>query len=122
MENMCSDFIVIESTIAGLKMNCGYYFDVILFRDDLMKAAACIGRKNLISFGSCLGKFTKSGKFYLHITALDYLAPYAKAKVWLKPQAEQQFLYGNNIVKSGVGRMSEGIQEKNVILSILCSY
>lgn len=120
MENMCSDFIVIESTIAGLKMNCGYY--VILFRDDLMKAAACIGRKNLISFGSCLGKFTKSGKFYLHITALDYLAPYAKAKVWLKPQAEQQFLYGNNIVKSGIGRMSEGIQEKNVILSILCSY
>jgi ribosome biogenesis protein Nip4 len=25
-----------------------------------------------------LGKFTKGGKFFLHITALEYLAPYAK--------------------------------------------
>lgn len=46
--------------------------------EDLMKRAACIGRKQLVSFGTCLGKFTKSGKFFLHITALDYLAPYAK--------------------------------------------
>lgn len=79
-----------------------------------MRQAACIGRKQLGSFGTCLGKFTKGGSFFLHITALDYLAPYALAKIWLKPQAEQQFLYGNNIVKSGVGRMSEGIEEKQV--------
>lgn len=46
--------------------------------EKLMKAAACISRKQLLSFGTCLGKFTKSGKFYLNITALDYLAPYAK--------------------------------------------
>lgn len=49
----------------------------------LMKQAATIGRKPLLSFGTCLGKFTKGGKFFLHITALDYLAPYAKVCVFL---------------------------------------
>lgn len=43
-----------------------------------MKNAASISRKELISFGTCFGKFTKGGNFYLQITALDYLAPYAK--------------------------------------------
>ncbi|KAH7724496.1 60S ribosome subunit biogenesis protein nip7 [Aphelenchoides avenae] len=84
--------------------------------EDLMKRAACISRKHLLSFGTCLGKFTKSGKFFLHITALDYLAPYAKWRVWLKPNAEQQFLYGNNVLKSGVGRMTEGTEAKQGVV------
>ena len=45
----------------------------------------CLGiseaRPNLVSLGTCFGKFSKSGKFKLHITALDYLAQYAKYKV-----------------------------------------
>ncbi|CAI4225843.1 unnamed protein product [Auanema sp. JU1783] len=80
--------------------------------ENLMKQANCIAREPLLSFGTCLGKFTKTKKFHLHITALDYLAPYAKYRVWLKPNAEQQFLYGNNILKSGVGRMTEGTPMK----------
>ncbi len=28
--------------------------------------------------GTCFGKFTKTKKFKLHVTCLDYLAPYAK--------------------------------------------
>lgn len=28
-------------------------------------------------------------------------------KIWLKPTAEQQFVYGNHIMKSGLGRISE---------------
>ncbi|EFP01496.1 hypothetical protein GCK72_002280 [Caenorhabditis remanei] len=76
--------------------------------ENLMRQAACISREPLLSFGTCLGKFTKSKKFHLQITALDYLAPYAKFKVWLKPNAEQQFLYGNNILKSGIARMTDG--------------
>jgi 60S ribosome subunit biogenesis protein NIP7 len=28
-------------------------------------------------------------------------------KVWVKPAAEQSFLYGNNILKSGLARMTE---------------
>lgn len=31
-----------------------------------------------MSVGTCFGKFTKTNKFRLHITALDFLAPYAK--------------------------------------------
>lgn len=28
-------------------------------------------------------------------------------QVWLKPSAEMSFLYGNNILKSGLGRITE---------------
>ncbi len=42
-----------------------------------MKKAGAVGREQLVSIGTCLGKFTKTRKFFLHITALDYLAPYA---------------------------------------------
>ena len=53
-----------------------------------MKLAANISRENLFHVGTCFGKFSKSGKCKLHITALDYVAKYAKNKVWLKSQGE----------------------------------
>lgn len=43
-----------------------------------MKKAGNISRKNLLSMGTCFGKMTKAGKFHLQITALDFMAPYAK--------------------------------------------
>jgi 60S ribosome subunit biogenesis protein NIP7 len=43
-----------------------------------MKKAGNVARENLISLGTCMGKFTKTKKFRLHVTALDYLAPYAQ--------------------------------------------
>jgi ribosome biogenesis protein Nip4 len=46
-----------------------------------MKLAISVGRDNLVSLGTCFGKFSKSGKFKLHITALDHVAQYAKYKV-----------------------------------------
>lgn len=46
--------------------------------EKLMRQASVIAREPLLAFGTCLGKFTKTKKFHLHITALDYLAPYAK--------------------------------------------
>ena len=46
-----------------------------------MKKAANVGNDDLISFGTSFGKFTKTNNFRLHITALDYLAPYAKVYV-----------------------------------------
>src|SRR5690349_4909964 len=73
----------------------------------LMRRATNVGRDQLISLGTCFGKFTKTGKFRLHITALDYLAQYAQFKVWVKPGAEMSFLYGNHILKSGLGRITE---------------
>ncbi len=45
-----------------------------------MRKGVSVGRDNLISLGVCFGKFTKTGKFRLHVTALDVLAQYAKVK------------------------------------------
>lgn len=73
----------------------------------MLKLATNVAREHLVSVGTCFGKFSKTGKFRLHITALDYLAPYAKFKIWVKPNAEQQFLYGHHVMKSGLGRITE---------------
>jgi len=45
-----------------------------------MLKATNIGRDNLISLGTCIGKFTKSGKFNLTITALEVLGQFAKVR------------------------------------------
>lgn len=56
-----------------------------LTRSAVMKLAASVARPNLIGLGVCLGKFSKTGKFRLHVTSLDYLAKYAKHKVRFAP-------------------------------------
>ena len=65
-----------------------------------IKEAANFKRDSLLGVGTCFGKFTKSMKFILHVTCLDYLAQYATYKVWVKPNAEMSFLYGNSIFMS----------------------
>jgi len=64
-----------------------------------------------MSLGVCFGKFTKTGKFRLQITALSCLAQYAQYKVWVKPNGEMPFLYGNHVVKAHLGRMTEDTPE-----------
>src|SRR3989338_2702854 len=54
--------------------------------ENLMRKATNSERKALISLGVCFGKFTKTGKFRLHITALDHIAPYSKVLPPLKTQ------------------------------------
>lgn len=49
--------------------------------EKLRVVASHLPIKELVSFGTCFGKITKSNKFKLHITALDFLAPYAKVKI-----------------------------------------
>lgn len=75
--------------------------------ESVMKAAASISRDNLLSIGTCFGRFSKSGKFRLHITALDHLSQHAVNKVWVKANTEMQFLYGNNVTKAGLARITE---------------
>ena len=60
----------------------------------LANLAVSVARENLLSLGTCLGKFTKTGKFRLHITALDIIAPHARYKLWIKPNGEMPFLVG----------------------------
>ncbi|KAJ6228696.1 60s ribosome subunit biogenesis protein nip7 [Anaeramoeba flamelloides] len=45
--------------------------------------------------------YTNNSKFK------DLLSQYALYKVWVKPSAELSFLYGNHILKAGLGRISE---------------
>jgi 60S ribosome subunit biogenesis protein NIP7 len=80
---------------------------VYYLSEDCLKAATSANRENLVSIGVCFGKFTKTKKFRLSITCLDYLAQYAKYKVWIKPNGEMSFLYGNNVLKAHLGRITE---------------
>ncbi|RLV84010.1 60S ribosome subunit biogenesis protein NIP7 [Meyerozyma sp. JA9] len=73
--------------------------------------ATSVSRHQLMSLGVCFGKFTKTGKFRLHITSLAYLAQYAKFKVWIKQNGEMPFLYGNHVLKAHIGRITENIPE-----------
>lgn len=49
----------------------------------MVRVAEHCARDHLGSFGVCFGKFTKTGKFTLHVTALDHLAQYAKVNITL---------------------------------------
>jgi 60S ribosome subunit biogenesis protein NIP7 len=93
---------------------------VYYVRLSLANLATSVARDNLLSLGTCMGKFTKTGKFRLHITALDVIAPHARYKLWVKQNGEMPFLYGGNIVKAHVGRWSEDCPEHSgvVILSM----
>eukprot|EP01035_Chromulina_nebulosa_P016934 gene16934-22426_t len=56
-----------------------------------MKLATNIGRENLLS--------------------LDYLSQYTKHKVWVRSGAEMSYLYGNNVTKAGLSRMTDSIPQ-----------
>lgn len=56
--------------------------------ESMMRMAVSVGRDQLGSVGVCFGKFTKTGKFKLHITALDHLAQYAKVPIAIDEMKE----------------------------------
>ncbi|KAG2439362.1 hypothetical protein HXX76_004721 [Chlamydomonas incerta] len=80
---------------------------VFYVKEKLMKKATNVARDKLVALGTCIGKLTHTGKFRLTIGALDLISQYAKYKIWVKPSAEMQFLYGNNVLKSGLARITE---------------
>ncbi|KAJ1910681.1 ribosome biosynthesis protein nip7 [Tieghemiomyces parasiticus] len=85
-----------------------YHNDRVYYVSEVtMKRAIAVGHDHLLSLGTCFGKFTKTGQFRLHITALDHLAQYTRYKVWVKPNGEMPFLYGNHVVKAHIGRITE---------------
>ena len=87
---------------------------------EVLKMATHIGKDELLSLGTCFGKFTKTKKFKLNITCLDTLAKYAKFKVWVKPNGEQTFLYGNHVLKGHLARITENTPQNIgvVVLSL----
>lgn len=80
---------------------------VFYVKESIMRRATNVAREKLVALGTCIGKFTHNGKFRLTCGALDVLAQHAKYKVWVKPSAELQYLYGNHVLKSGLGRITE---------------
>lgn len=77
----------------------------------------------LVSLGTSFRKFTKTHKFWLYVTILDYLAPYGKYKVWIKPGAEQSFLFGKNVLKSSLGQTTENTsQDQGVVVCSLADF
>ncbi|KAM0674016.1 ribosome biosynthesis protein nip7 [Gurleya vavrai] len=79
---------------------------VILIHENILKNLASVSRNDLVGCGILIGKFTKTMKFHLTITATA-LSQYALNKVWVKNSAEMNFLYGNNILKAHVAKMSD---------------
>lgn len=62
----------------------------------LMKKANHIDHKSLISPGVCFGKFSKTLKFRLHVTCLDYISPYAKVADKISPSDACSTSSGSN--------------------------
>merc|ERR1711990_986537 len=91
-----------------LQKNRVYYV-----REAIMRKATSVARKNLASLGTQIGKFTQNNTFRLTIHSLPLLAEFAQNKIWLKSQAEMSFLYGNNILKSGLGRITEDTERNS---------
>ncbi|OHF02614.1 60S ribosome subunit biogenesis protein NIP7 [Colletotrichum orchidophilum] len=89
---------------------------VYYVRLSVANLATSIARDKLLSIGICLGKFTKTGKFRLHVTALPVLSEHARYKIWVKPNGEMPFLYGGNIVKAHVGRWSDDCPEHQGVI------
>jgi 60S ribosome subunit biogenesis protein NIP7 len=84
---------------------------VYYLAERVMQAATTLPRDEVVAMGTCFGKFTKGRAFRLKVTCLDHIAQHARYKVWLKPSAEMSFLYGNHVIKAGLGRMTEAIPQ-----------
>jgi 60S ribosome subunit biogenesis protein NIP7 len=84
---------------------------VYYINEQHLRLATNVNRENLLSIGTLFGKFTKSGKFRLHISCLEYLAQYCPHKVWVKQSAEMSFLYGNHVTKAILAKITENIPQ-----------
>jgi 60S ribosome subunit biogenesis protein NIP7 len=74
----------------------------------LKDMAVHFARDSLRGCGVAFGRFTHHGRFRLDVTCLDFLSQYAQYKIWVKPNQEQSYLYGNNVTRAGLGRITQG--------------
>lgn len=114
----------IESLLQGDKTGGNHLFrlhnnKIYYLNELLLKHASNLSSDRIRSVGVCFGKFTKAGRFHLKITSLDFLVQFAEYKVWLKSTVEMSFLYGHNVLKSGIMKVSENTPQYSgvVVLS-----
>ncbi|KAJ5558993.1 Pseudouridine synthase/archaeosine transglycosylase [Penicillium sp. DV-2018c] len=79
---------------------------VYYVKKEIANLSVSFPRDVLLSMGTMVGKFTKTGKFRLNLTALDLLAQHARYKVWIKPNGVMPLLYGGSVLKAHVARWS----------------
>lgn len=94
---------------------------VYYVQEELLKSAIKASRDEIMSVGTCFGKFTKTMKFRLHVTCLDYLAQFAQYKVWVKSSSEMSFMYGNHILKTGLGKITDNTPKYQGVVIVTMS-
>ncbi|CAL6001951.1 Ribosome_subunit biogenesis protein NIP7 [Hexamita inflata] len=79
--------------------------------EQLAKQCPTSDARKLHGAGILVGKLTHNGHFHINITCLPLLEQFASHKIWLTKSAELQFLYGNDLIRSHVQKMSDGIPD-----------
>jgi len=98
-------FEIVTSAASVLSNTC--------HREDVLRRAENVGRDHLISVGVCFGKFTKTLKFKLHVTALDHLAQYAKV-IWFSAFfALSGLLLGSTLILSPPSSLVQNMAQTN---------
>ncbi|CRH01257.1 large ribosomal subunit assembling protein, putative [Plasmodium relictum] len=90
--------------------------NVYFIRADVVKQAESINKKSLISLGICIGKFTKANNFFIKITCISFLNEFCIHKIWLKESGEKNFLFGNNVLKSHLLKVSDNIKKGDGVI------
>ena len=99
-----------------------YYFQfhknyVYYVSESLVKRATNISNNSWCTLALVPKKSPRPITFLLTIQCLDLLATHAKRKIWLKPTAEMYFIYGNHVLKGGLGRIIENTaQNEGVVI------
>lgn len=88
---------------------------IFLISRNLKKHTSQIGRKSLVCAGTVLGKFTKTNHFRISIAGLHLLEKFSLYKVWLKSSAEMNFLYGRNVLRSHMHKISDNTPKNSVV-------
>jgi 60S ribosome subunit biogenesis protein NIP7 len=105
------------------------YFNFSLFRLQKNRIFFCASllyyrainfyKKNLGSIGSCIGRFTHSRKFYFLIPALNLLIKNQKFfSIFTNSMGEKQFIFGNNLKKEKILKLSKNIFESDGVILI----
>jgi len=81
---------------------------VYYMRESLADLCPPFAHKLIHSAGICMGKYTKTGRFFVQVTALPVIANLSQYKVWLKSSSELGFLYGQHVLNEGIETMTEG--------------
>ena len=90
--------------------------NIYLVSATLLKAISNIPKPNIHHIGLMIGRITKTGNFYLHCSALKEMDRWCIHKVWVKKSAEMNVLYGNNILKSHISKISDDLKANTSLI------